>query len=669
MATLARADQEYILNWVERVASTNIELAYRLSCQGKRVLDETDRSVIEAWALLVMDTYDRSGLRKAIEVMESLDNFVAVNHARVNGQALEACESVLMGFVCGLSGRRLQIQHGESVYTDTETLFLPELQSGLQNTQDNFLHYKIQTTLLWAQTRFGSFRKPIVDALLARDDEKFTALFHLFETCRLEACIARELPGLFRELLRIKGELGYTQEAAYWPQVEPLLSEPSATAALSLELADTYFDRDIPLQTAWLDALQLEQIDDCMRRRMAREKALLRLSLKKISDEQVQENPGDDDAPAFQARLDPDADERDELDVEIMVGDQPVPLPDTALAAVRSIMLDLGNIPDDYLEPAGAGEYDPALFVEEEDGADDVWSGTYHEQGATLYPEWDFRRQHYRKNWCAAREKSVAPVYDNFVPKTLNKYRGLVKHLRKTFEAMRDVDRLLKRQPDGDGIDIDALVEALADAHEGAEMSDRLFTRMYRNERNIAVVFMVDMSGSTKGWINDAERESLVLLCESLQTLGDRYAIYGFSSVTRKRCEIYHIKHFHEHYSDEVQARISGIEPQDYTRMGFAIRHLTHLLKQVDARTRILITLSDGKPDDYDHYRGEFGIEDTRRALIEARRDGIHPYCITIDETARDYLPRLYGPAAYTVVKEVRDLPVKVSDIYRRLTT
>lgn len=93
---------------------------------------------------------------------------------------------------------------------------------------------------------------------------------------------------------------------------------------------------------------------------------------------------------------------------------------------------------------------------------------------------------------------------------------------------MRDVDRLLKRQPDGDGIDIDALVEALADAHEGAEMSDRLFTRMYRNERNIAVVFMVDMSGSTKGWINDAERESLVLLCESLQTLGDRYAIYGF---------------------------------------------------------------------------------------------------------------------------------------------
>ena len=103
--------------------------------------------------------------------------------------------------------------------------------------------------------------------------------------------------------------------------------------------------------------------------------------------------------------------------------------------------------------------------------------------------------------------------------------------------------------------------------------------------------------------------------------------------------------------------------------MGFAIRHLSALLQEVDARTRVLITLSDGKPDDYDGYRGEYGIEDTRRALLEARRRGIHPYCITIDEEARDYLPHLYGPAAYTLIDEVWALPLKVSDIYRRLTS
>ena len=112
------------------------------------------------------------------------------------------------------------------------------------------------------------------------------------------------------------------------------------------------------------------------------------------------------------------------------------------------------------------------------------------------------------------------------------------------------------------------------------ELSERLFTKLQKFERDIAVMFMVDMSGSTKGWINDAERESLVMLCEALEVLGDRYAIYGFSGITRKRCEIYRIKRFDEPYDQAVKQRIAGIGPQDYTRMGVAIRHLTALLNE-----------------------------------------------------------------------------------------
>jgi len=331
-----------------------------------------------------------------------------------------------------------------------------------------------------------------------------------------------------------------------------------------------------------------------------------------------------------------------------------VPVPDIVKQLTTSIVQDLGEIPDGYLEPAGDGEYDPALFQNQEPDPDEVWKGSYHEEGAFLYHE---------------REKDITPVHDDFVSKTLRKYSGLIKHLRKTFEAMRDEDRMLKRQVNGEGIDIDALVEAIADANDGREMSDRLFTHMHRAERNIAVVFMVDMSGSTKGWINDAERESLILLAETLETLGDRYAIYGFSGMARKRCEIYHIKDIDEDYNDDIKARISGIQPKDFTRMGFAIRHLTCKLNEIEARLRLLITIPDGKPDDYDNYRGDYGIEDTRRALLEARRSGIHPYCITIDKEARDYLPHMYGPAAYTLIDEAGKLPLKVSDIYRRVTT
>jgi nitric oxide reductase NorD protein len=104
--------------------------------------------------------------------------------------------------------------------------------------------------------------------------------------------------------------------------------------------------------------------------------------------------------------------------------------------------------------------------------------------------------------------------------------------------------------------------------------------------------------------------------------------------------------------------------------MGVAIRHLTQLLNQVEARTKLLITLSDGKPDDYsDGYRGEYGIEDTRQALLEAKRSSIHPFCITIDREARDYLPHMYGAVNYIVIDDVAKLPVKIADIYRRITT
>ena len=267
------------------------------------------------------------------------------------------------------------------------------------------------------------------------------------------------------------------------------------------------------------------------------------------------------------------------------------------------------------------------------------------------------------------REIDMRSVNKPFVAETLEKYHGLVTEIRRSFEALRGGERRLKRQPYGDDIDLDAAIEARIEAISGREMPENLFTCPQRLERDIAVIFMVDVSGSTKGWINDAERESLVLLCEALEILGDRYAIYGFSGMTRKRCELYRIKRIDETYGQEVKARIAGIQPQDYTRMGVTIRHLTRLFKDIDARTRLLITLSDGKPDDYDGYRGEYGIEDTRQALVEAKRAGIHPFCITIDREARDYLPHMYGAVNYTLVDDVHQLPVKVSEIYRRLTT
>ncbi|MEW6500640.1 MAG: VWA domain-containing protein, partial [Thermodesulfobacteriota bacterium] len=218
-------------------------------------------------------------------------------------------------------------------------------------------------------------------------------------------------------------------------------------------------------------------------------------------------------------------------------------------------------------------------------------------------------------------------------------------------------------------LDLDAIVEALADAAAGQAPSDRLFVRLRRDQRQIAVVFLVDMSSSTEGWVSTAIKESLLLMCEALDVLGDSYAIYGFSGMRRLRSEIYHVKHFAEPYNDLVKAKIAALGPQEYTRMGPPLRHVTRLLAATEARARLIVTLSDGKPEDYDDYKGEYAIEDTRHALIEAKNMGIHPFCITIDQQAHDYIAHMYGEVNYIVINDVRSLPNRMPEIYRTLTS
>ncbi|PKO71267.1 MAG: nitric oxide reductase activation protein, partial [Betaproteobacteria bacterium HGW-Betaproteobacteria-17] len=653
-------------------ASTHITLAWQFGRRAPALLPRMERRLLEAWAVHTCDVFDRTGLQTALRVMEQVDSFDEGQHRHdAAGALFEDIAPVLGNFVCGLSGRRLKLEEGDAAWTDGQRIVLPPLIAALPNLDDNFQLAKITVALLWAQTRYGSLR--VDHAALAAgyaDPERALTRLYALETLRLTARIARELPGLHREMQRLRAQLDPDLPPA-WQRFEAALAAEQATVDDSLALLGAAYDEaDCP---QWSDqgCLRPDAIAAARAARLDKEKARLRIKLAELLEEHTAAQPDPQAAADAPPELEvTPRDENGQLDFDITLDDAPIAPPEGVRQLLTSVYLDFGEIPPDYLVPAGDGEYDPNRVFDQPDDPDAVWQGTYHEHGAELYPEWDHGRQHYRKNWCVMREKAVTPVHDSFHRDTLAKYAGVVKHLRHKFEALRDENRLDKRQTQGDEIDLDALIEALADAKDGREMSDRLFVRLHRAERNIAVAFLVDMSGSTKGWINEAEREALILLCEALELLGDRYAIYGFSGTTRKRCELFRIKTFDEAYGDEVQARISGIRPQEYTRMGFALRHMTKLLNQVEAKTRVLVTLSDGRPDDYfDVYRGQYGVEDTRMALLEAARTGIHPFCVTLDREARDYLPHMYGAARYIILDDVRQLPVKVTDIYRRITT
>ena len=665
---LPRQQQDFILNLIKRVADTNIELAYQLARGSAHALKEMDEPMVGEWAMTAADHYDRKGQFPAMSIIRDLDNFIHTAHERAHGSMLEDEIGVLLPFLHGLSGRKLKLEASDTTYTNTETIFVPPVMAVFSDGKENFLLYKATVAHHWAQIQFGTFR---TDLSQLPEDQliKFCSL----ETVRLDACIRNELPGLYRQMQSLQNKFEQQATSGQYEEIINTLSSGNASVKTTLNLLDKVTYEQCPGSYIYQGTIDPVAVAATMSKRIEREKAFFRVALSDLAKELTRAEESDEtpekSPPRFGIRKKDDAENTlgNSL-VQLELDGGLVAPPQHIKELMSSIIVDFGDIPPEYLVAAGPGEYDLTVF-DSSLNPNDVWKGTYHEEGAQIYNEWNYKRQHYHKDWCVLREIEVQPVYDSFVEDTLEKYSKLLKSLRNTFEYMRGEDKLLKKQPYGDDIDIDALVEACADVKSGMEMTNQLFTKMHKEERNVAVIFMVDMSGSTKGWINRAERESLILLAEVLEVLQDRYAIYGFSGMTRKRCELFRIKAFDDEYNAEVKARISNIEPQDYTRMGVFIRHVIRHFSEVEASTKLLITLSDGKPDDYDTYRGEYGVEDTRQALFEARRDGIHSFCITIDEEARDYLPHMYGAANYTVIDNVASLPIKIPEIYRRLTT
>ena len=327
------------------------------------------------------------------------------------------------------------------------------------------------------------------------------------------------------------------------------------------------------------------------------------------------------------------------------------------------------------------------------------------------YDEWDFRAQDYKPRWCAVKESKLEQGEDNFYEETLRQHAGLVTQTRKQFELMKpEMFRKIKRLPDGEDIDLDAAIEWTIEYRVGANPSDKVYWRRNKIERDVAVAFLIDMSASTDEEINkrerqyedgdydedprkylswwvskrrqelstppkriiDLEKESTVLLMTALETIGDQYGIYGFSGYGRDNVEFYVIKDFDERLDDSIKHRLDNVTPIRSTRMGPAIRHATHKLMLTDAKVRILVLLSDGRPQDHGYGRDrtekEYAIHDTKQALNEAKREGITPFALTVDRAGHDYLKTMCEDMGYEVVADIEALPSRLPTLYRRLT-
>ncbi len=311
---------------------------------------------------------------------------------------------------------------------------------------------------------------------------------------------------------------------------------------------------------------------------------------------------------------------------------------------------------------------DVYLFLRSLEAILDKKTELQSEQGTFLYQEWGEDINDYRGNWSRVREKQHEGTSMTFYRETADRYAGLLKKIRREFQMLKPEGfSKLKRQYDGDDIDLDAVVEFLVDRRAGISPSEKNYTLLQKRKRDIAVAFLVDMSRSTKGETIEREKESLIIMSEALHEVGDAFAIFGFSGDNRDNVDFYRIKDFDDAYNNLTKQRISTIQDHFENRDGTAIRHTIRKLRKRPERTKLMILLSDGKPVDKE-YSGTYAIEDTRMALKEAQHFGIKTFCITVDQTAAQYLPRMYSHSSWSVIDDVVKLPEKITRIYRMLT-
>lgn len=333
------------------------------------------------------------------------------------------------------------------------------------------------------------------------------------------------------------------------------------------------------------------------------------------------------------------------------------------------------------------------------------WLERQSQGTAFYYDEWDYQITDYRRRWCRLLEVSLEGDSGEFFNATLSDYAAMIPEVRRQFQKIRpEMYRIVRGLEDGEDFDLNAVVNARVDRRARRAPSSKVYIARQREERDVATLFLIDMSASTDEpmqklapalpeegdpyraafaagqgptkpgrRIIDVTKEALVIMAEALEEIGDAYAIYGFSGHGRSNVEFYLVKSFKESLNAGVKGRIGTIEPKRSTRMGTALRHAMEKMAGITARARHLILLSDGFPQDFDYGQDRrsnvYGLRDTSVALRECEAAGITPFCITVDKAGHDYLREMCTESRYLVIDDISSLPRELPKIYQRVVT
>jgi hypothetical protein len=721
-STLARR----VMALTREVARVDSEAALACLRSSAKALHTVSIEQFENWARAGLITGE-SRARRSYYALETRGSNEALR-AGAEGLSLEAVQSLLRLYVEGLTGRAVEIAPlaavpVESRIGDGRTIHLPALVAEFGEQELDFRLYKVLAAHAAGQIEFGTYVRDSDDVRAAH-----AALTELYDPANADARDSFALDGYIETTQTTGKDAGEPQAEMPalldYRHVLNLFPIPALARRIFGTLENGRIDRRLRRAYRGL-ARDLDLIREHLRNRRPR---IIDLPPALVPFEllfQITMLGGAlDDAREFYGQViseletigadylsDPLATVADTLmatsrvytlfqSISMEDAERQIEVPDeldqedgSKLAQEMAAERDANRQPQrrDARELFNAWNTDADGEFDELDGSEAWGEGEMPEQDleagevAFNYDEWDRELVDHRVGWCRVVEKKVKRGDRAFVEETRERHKGAISSIRHQFQLMKP-ENLTKvtNELDGEDYDLNAVVDFFIDRRADGQQSERIYTKRLRRRRDVAVSFLLDQSSSTARTIGrhplqpythpgrriiEIEKEGLVLMSEALEAVGDVYSINGFTSEGRRNVKFYVLKDFGEQYSDEVKRRIGGITYQNNTRLGAAIRHATAKLEKQEARTRLLIVLSDGRPYDHDYGDARYAREDTREALRQAKTAGITPFCITIDRESESELRDLYGEVGYTIIDDVLTLPERLPGIYRRLTT
>lgn len=518
-----------------------------------------------------------------------------------------------------------------------DAFFLPRQCSFFSNPEDNLQFYLFRIIYIYIQKKLGYNWK---DGIIHSDEESL-AIAEEFAPQVLE-CLIEEFPNIqeWHEQLILKFQsikLEKNNTCSHWLYGKWMTEEVTTSSPPLLQHVNKRHSHSDDIQTI-LKAKAIEYIRSITVDKKAQEDYVLTHNFEKVETAEEfsgtwRDFDGDDDLKAHENALD-------------------------------ELSLNLTIRVDDPTHSVYATEFQENMSISEIKGQEQI-------HNAISYPEWDYKMKTYKENFCTLYPSYIIDTFPEYYQKVIDNYGSMLVVLKKILANMYNRLQYKKDRYEGEDIDIDAVIGYFTDKHAGISPNENIYIEKKKRQKEISVLILIDQSLSSDGYVQgkkilDMEKEATILLGEILADNAIDFSVAGFHSHTRNHAEFQVIKDFEEPWH-KGKVKIGALRAQGYTRIGTALRHAAYMLSERPNVHKWLILLTDGKPNDYDRYEGQYGIHDVRQALKEMATQHIHTHVYAIEAIAKLYLPRMFGDNQYQIITSPQDLVTAFSKLLVRI--